>query len=105
MPELAQERVETATRVLEEHEGRMSRPVPCRVHRSSGIISVLAILGTSVAASLHRAARIVEGYAVATANASVAAIRGALRAAWLAGEWDVGGFEVRCTGRGRGSGR
>ncbi len=36
VPELAQERVETATRVLEEHEGRMSRPVPCRVHRSSG---------------------------------------------------------------------
>ena len=78
----------------------------------------------SVAASLHRAARIVEGhghadgvaypwhrrppatlsklradlaegYAVATANASVAAVRGALRAAWLAGELDRDGYERR----------
>jgi len=78
----------------------------------------------AVRASLHRAARLVEGhdhadgirhpwhraapatlaklradlaeeYAVATANASLAAIRGAIRAAWSAGALDRDGYERR----------
>ena len=36
-----------------------------------------------------------ERYAVATANASLAAVRGALRAAWLAGDLDRDGHERR----------
>lgn len=78
----------------------------------------------SVAASLHRAARLAtatdhadglaypwhrrpapslaklradlgDRFAVATANASLAAVRGALRAAWLAGDLDRDGYERR----------
>ena len=40
-------------------------------------------------------ADLAEGFAVATANASLAAVRGALRAAWLAGELSRDGFERR----------
>ena len=40
-------------------------------------------------------ADLAEGFAVATANASLAAVRGALRAAWLAGELERDGFERR----------
>ena len=93
--------------------GGEGRNTPAAAHVAS-----LALAGrASVASSLHRAARLATGsehadglaypwhrrppttlaalraaladrYAVATANASVNAIRGALRAAWLSGDMD-----------------
>ena len=93
--------------------GGEGRNTPAAAHLAS-----LALAGrASVASSLHRAARLATGsehadglaypwhrrppttlaalragladrYAVATANASVNAIRGALRAAWLSGDMD-----------------
>ena len=93
--------------------GGEGRNTPAAAHVAS-----LALAGrASVASSLHRAARLAAGsehadglaypwhrrppttlaalraaladrYAVATANASVNAIRGALRAAWLSGDMD-----------------
>ena len=93
--------------------GGDGRNTPAAAHVAS-----LALAGrASVASSLHRAARLAAGsehadglaypwhrrppttlaalragladrYAVATANASVNAIRGALRAAWLSGDMD-----------------
>ena len=40
-------------------------------------------------------ADLADGFAVATANASLTAVRGSLRAAWLAGDLSRDGFELR----------